>query len=92
MKCLSKCVKLYFFRKKKSKKLCVPILPKIFRPVTLNTLIFLFGLYNDPVIFRYGVQDLLILSPALDIEAILSESKVKLLLSSVSIALSEAGW
>ena len=43
-------------------------------------------------IFRYGVQDFVILSPATDIEAILSESKVKLLLSSVSIALSEAGW
>ena len=28
------------------KKICVPTLPKMFRPVTRNTLIFLFGLDN----------------------------------------------
>ena len=28
------------------KKICVPTLPKIFRPVTRNTLIFLFGLMH----------------------------------------------
>ena len=31
-------------RKNIKKKICVPTLPKIFRPVTRNTLIFLFGL------------------------------------------------
>ena len=37
----SKCIKLYFFpEKKKKKKIYVPTLPKIFRPVTRNTLIF----------------------------------------------------
>ena len=44
----SKCMKLYFLPEKKEiiKKICVPTctLPKIFRPVTGNTLIFLFGL------------------------------------------------
>ena len=38
-KCLSKCIKLYFFQK----KICVPTLPKIFRLVTRNTLIFYFA-------------------------------------------------
>ena len=39
---------LTFSRKKIiKKKLCVPTLPKIFRPVTRNTLIFLFGLMKD---------------------------------------------
>ena len=37
----SKCIKSYFFPRK---KMCVPTLPKIFRPV--NTLIFLFGLIS----------------------------------------------
>ena len=35
--------KFFFFFQKK-KKISVPSLPKIFRPVTRNTLIFLFGL------------------------------------------------
>ena len=45
-KCLSKCIKLYifFFLKKIIKKICAPTLPKIFRFVTWNTLVFLFGL------------------------------------------------
>ena len=41
MKCLSKCIKLYFFQKKKKKRICVHTLPKIFRPVTRNTLFYL---------------------------------------------------
>ena len=40
---LSKCIKLYFFPKKKRKKVCVTTLPKIFRPVTRITHIFIFG-------------------------------------------------
>ena len=38
--------KIIFFSRKKiiEKKTCVPTLHKIFRPVTRNTLIFLFGL------------------------------------------------
>ena len=36
-KCLSKCIKFYFFPEK---KICVPTLPKSFRPVTRNILIF----------------------------------------------------
>ena len=34
---------LFFFRKKIFKKMCVPTLPEIFRPLTRNTLNFLFG-------------------------------------------------
>ena len=35
----------FFFQKRKDfKKVYVPTLPKIFRPLTQNTLIFLFGL------------------------------------------------
>ena len=43
-----KFIKLYFFSRKKikKKKLCAT-LPKIFWPVTRNTLIFLFGLMTD---------------------------------------------
>ena len=40
--------KLYFFQNKKIiKKIydCVPTLPKVFRPVTQNTFIFLFIIY-----------------------------------------------
>ena len=39
--------KIKFFpgKKNNSKKICVPTLPKIFRPVTRNTHIFLFGLH-----------------------------------------------
>ena len=37
----SKCREIiYFFQKKIIKKICVPTLPKIFRRVTINTLIF----------------------------------------------------
>ena len=47
---------LYFAEKKILKKMCVPTytLPKIFRPITRNTLIFLFGLNNQikPYMFR----------------------------------------
>ena len=44
LKPVSKCIKFYFFsRKKKLKKYT---LPKIFRPVTRNTLILLFGLIS----------------------------------------------
>ena len=43
----SKCIKLYFFQK----KICVPNIPKIFRIVTQNTLIFSFGL----IILRYSL-------------------------------------
>ena len=37
---------IFFFQKNKNnlKKMCVPTLPKIFRPVTRNTLIFFIGL------------------------------------------------
>ena len=35
---------ILFSRKKKRKKICVPTVPKVFRPVTRNMLIFLFGL------------------------------------------------
>ena len=38
------------------------------------------------------MQDFVILSPAGSSEAIFGESRTKLLLSSVTIALSEAGW
>ena len=53
---------IYFFQKKNNKKKCVPTLPKIFRPVTQNTLIFLFGLYKtskkevtNHLDFRHGL-------------------------------------
>ena len=35
---------IYFSRKKNYQKICVPTLPKIFRPFTRSTLIYLFGL------------------------------------------------
>ena len=35
---------MIFFQEKILEKICVPALPKIFRPVTRNTLTFLFGL------------------------------------------------
>ena len=40
---------IFFFKKKKNnqKIICVPTLPKIFRPVTQNTLIFIFGLTSS---------------------------------------------
>ena len=41
---------LFFSRKKRIKKICVPTLPKIFSPVTLITLIFLFGLTENSAI------------------------------------------
>ena len=41
---------IFFSRKKNIKKLCVPTLPKIFRPVTQNTLTILFGLIKAFVI------------------------------------------
>ena len=44
LKCLSKCIRLYFFSGKRYSKKYVPTLPTIFRPVTRNTLIFLLGL------------------------------------------------
>ena len=40
--------KIIFFSRK---KICLPTLPKIFRPVTRNTLIFLFG-PTDIYIYR----------------------------------------
>ena len=39
---------IFFSRKKIIKKICVPTLPKIFRPVTRNTLFLLFGLNSLP--------------------------------------------
>ena len=41
-----KMYKILFFPEKENnqKNICVPTLPKIFRPATQNTLIFLFGL------------------------------------------------
>ena len=35
---------IFFFKEQIIKKIYVPFLPKMFRPVTRNTLIFLFGL------------------------------------------------
>ena len=55
--CFSKCIKLYFFPVKKIiKKICVPTLPKIFRPLTRNTLIFHLALAgNDTKKFSYSL-------------------------------------
>lgn len=44
------------------------------------------------VIDRYGVQEFVVISPGSNCEAIISESKCNLLLSSISIALSNSGW
>ena len=44
-KCLSKCIKKIKKNRKKHLKKCVPTLPKIFRPVTRNTLFILCGLH-----------------------------------------------
>ena len=49
---------IFFFQKKKIiKKICVPTLPKMFRPVTRNTLIFLFGPMAPSEIFSRVVND-----------------------------------
>lgn len=44
------------------------------------------------VIDRYGIQEFVVIAPGSNCEAIISESKCKLLLSSISIALSNSGW
>lgn len=41
---------------------------------------------------RYGVREFVVISPGANCEAIISESKCNLLLSSVSIALGNTGW
>ena len=41
---------------------------------------------------RYGLQDFVTITPSDNEGAVLGESKVKSLLSSVNIALSDAGW
>ncbi|KAH3750754.1 hypothetical protein DPMN_185285 [Dreissena polymorpha] len=41
---------------------------------------------------RYGLQDFVTLTPASNVGAVLGESKLKILLSSVNIALTDAGW
>ena len=61
--------KILFFPEKKiiKKKTCVPTQPKIFRPVTQNTLIFLFGLIFRQIVvclqhshFSHYYQEILI--------------------------------
>lgn len=41
---------------------------------------------------RFGVREFVVISPGTNCEAIVSESKCNLLLSSVSIALANTGW
>ena len=41
---------IHFSRIKNYKKVCVPTLPNIFRPVTQNTLFFLFGLRLNQIL------------------------------------------
>ena len=61
MNCLSKCIKLYLKNINTEKKICVPTLPKIFRPVTRNTLLFLFGLTEDwSYYFRYSHSEVIL--------------------------------
>ena len=48
---------MHFKRKKIIKKICVPTLPKIFRPFTRNTHIFLFGLNISYVDIKASMYD-----------------------------------
>ena len=48
---------IYLSQKKIIKKICVSTLPKIFRPLTRNTLIILFGLKMRNSLFSEKVQD-----------------------------------
>lgn len=41
---------------------------------------------------RYGLREFVVIAPAANSDAVLSESKCNLLLSSVSIALGNTGW
>jgi len=41
---------------------------------------------------RYGLREFVVIAPAANNDAVLSESKCNLLLSSVSIALGNTGW
>ena len=52
---------ILFPKKTKTKKLCVPTHPKIFRPVPWNTHIFLFGLMRDKLIMEKFISKFLTL-------------------------------
>lgn len=41
---------------------------------------------------RYGIQEFVVISPGTTCEAIISESKCNLLLSSISMSLANSGW
>lgn len=41
---------------------------------------------------RYGLREFVVIAPAANNDAVISESKCNLLLSSVSIALGNTGW
>lgn len=41
---------------------------------------------------RYGIREFVVISPGTNCEAIISESKCNLLLSSISISLANSGW
>lgn len=41
---------------------------------------------------RYGIREFLVVTPGANCEAIISESKCNLLLSSISICLANSGW
>lgn len=42
--------------------------------------------------WRYGLREFVVIAPAAQSDAVLSESKCNLLLSSISIALGNTGW
>lgn len=41
---------------------------------------------------RYGLREFVVIAPAANNDAVVSESKCNLLLSSISIALGNTGW
>lgn len=41
---------------------------------------------------RYGIREFVVITPGTNCEAIISESKCNLLLSSISISLANSGW
>ena len=57
-----------------------------------SDLLFAFVCLFVYLFFRYGLREFVVIAPAANNDAVLSESKCNLLLSSVSIALGNTGW
>lgn len=52
----------------------------------------LLSLKYSVCVCRYGMREFVVISPGANCEAVISESKCNLLLSSISISLANTGW